>query len=483
METATERAASRETADGGLVRVLSLFDATMLVAGSMIGSGIFIVSAAVARQVGSPFWLLTLWLASGVITVVGALVYGELAATMPRAGGQYVFLREAFGGMVGFLYGWTLFLVIQTGTIAAVAVAFGKFLGVLLPALGEHTILIDTGLPAGWAFARINSAQVVAVGLVALLTAVNLRGIDTGKRVQNAFTTAKVASLLAVVGLGGYALIWGPSVGNLGSAFWHPVGSGFPPLTPAFLIVLGAALVGPLFSADAWNNVTFTAAEVRNPKRNLPLSLALGTGLVTLLYLGANVAYLAVLDFRAVATAAEDRVATAMLAHLFGAPGAIVLALAILVSTFGCNNGLILAGARVVYAMARDGLFFRGAGKLNRAGVPGRALMWQGVAAALLAISGTYGKLLDFVIFANLLFYATTGAAVLILRRLRPELERPYRVVGYPLLPIAYVAATLAIAAALLFHPATRGSSLAGLGIVACGLPAYAWLRARQQAR
>jgi len=472
-------AVTEEGADAGFIRGLSLFDATMLVAGSMIGSGVFIVSAAVARQVGSPFWLLTLWLVSGVITIVGALVYGELAAMMPRAGGQYVFLREAFGGTVGFLYGWTLFLVIQTGTIAAVAVAFGKFLGVLFPALGEHAILLDTGLPAGWAFARISSAQVVAVGLVTLLTTVNLLGIKTGKRVQNAFTIAKVASLLAVLGLGGYALVSRPSTGNLGAAFWGQGATGLGDLTPAFLLVIGAALVGPLFSADAWNNVTFAAAEVRNPRRNLPLSLALGTGLVTLLYLGANLAYLAVLEFRAIGAAAEDRVATAMLARLFGPPGAIVLALAILVSTFGCNNGLILAGARVVYAMARDRLFFRGAGQLNRNGVPGRALAWQGLVASVLALSGTYGKLLDFVIFANLLFYAATGTAVLVLRRTRPQVERPYRVIGYPLLPLLYVAATVAVAAALLLNPVTRGSSLAGLGIVLAGWPAYGWLRSR----
>jgi APA family basic amino acid/polyamine antiporter len=463
--------------DAGFVRGLGLFDATMLVAGSMIGSGVFIVSAAVAREVRSPFWLLALWAAAGAMTMGGALVYGELAAMLPRAGGQYVFLREAYGPLAGFLYGWTLFLVIQTGTIAAVAVAFGKFLGVFVPALGEGHVLFSTGLPVYAPFAAINSAQIVAVGLIAVLTAVNLRGIGTGKRVQNVFTTAKVASLLVVIGIGGWVVVSGRGTVNLGVGFFGRGAAGPLNLSPAFLVVLGAALVGPLFSADAWNNVTFTAAEVREPRRNVPLALALGTGLVTLLYLGANVAYLSALDFGSIAGAPEDRVATAMLARLFGAPGAMALALAILVSTFGCNNGLILAGARVVYAMARDRLFFRGAGGLNRAGVPGRALLWQGVVASILALSGSYGKLLDFVIFANLVFYALTGMAVLVLRQTRAEVERPYRVVGYPVLPVAYVLLALAVALALLINPATRGSSLIGLGIVGLGLPAFLLLR------
>jgi basic amino acid/polyamine antiporter, APA family len=470
-------------ASGGFVQGLSLFDATMLVAGSMIGSGVFIVSAAVAREVGSPFWLLTLWLISGLVTVGGALVYGELAAMMPRAGGQYVFLREAFGRLFAFLYGWTLLLVIQAGTIAAVAVAFGKFLGVLVPGLGEGTIVLDTGLPLGWPFARVSSAQLVGLAIVLVLTVVNLRGIHTGRRVQNVFTTAKIGSLLAIVALGGYALLWRPTTGNLTSGFWGLASGSGVAVGPGFLLVLGAALVGPLFAADAWNNVTFAAAEVRNPKRNLPLSLVLGTGIVILLYLGANVAYLAVLDFSAIGSAPEDRVATAMLARLLGPAGAVLLAAAILISTFGCNNGLILAGARVVYAMARDGLFLRGAGALNRAGVPGRALVWQGLIASLLALSGTYGKLLDFVIFANLLFYAATGAAVVVLRRVRADLPRPYRVIAYPWLPVAYVAATGAVALALLFNPGTRGSSLAGLLIVLSGLVAYAWMRGGRRDR
>jgi APA family basic amino acid/polyamine antiporter len=463
--------------EAGFVRGLGLFDATMLVAGSMIGSGVFIVSAAVARAVGSPFWLLMLWATAGLMTVLGALAYGELAAMMPRAGGQYVYLREAYGPVPGFLYGWTLFLVIQTGTIAAVAVAFGKFLGVFVPALGERNVILSTGLPAGVPFASISSAQIVAVGLVVLLTAVNLRGIGTGKRVQNVFTTAKVASLVGVIILGAWAFVSGRATDNLASGFWGHGAPAAASLAPGFLIVLGAALVGPLFSADAWNNVTFTAAEVREPRRNLPLALALGTGLVTLLYLGANLAYLGVLDFPAIASAAEDRVATAMLEHLFGAPGAMALAGAILVSTFGCNNGLILAGGRVVYAMAQDGLFFRPAARLNGAGVPGSALLWQGVVASALALSGTYGKLLDFVIFANLIFYAATAAAVLVLRRTQPLAERPYRTFAYPFAPILYIVLALAVAGALLVHPETRVSSLIGLGIVAAGLPGYALLR------
>jgi basic amino acid/polyamine antiporter, APA family len=466
-----------EHGERGFVQGLGTFDATMLVAGSMIGSGIFIVSAAVARSVGSPFWLLTLWAIAGAMTVVGALAYGELAAMMPRAGGQYVFLREAFGPVPAFLYGWALFLVIQTGTIAAVAVAFGKFLGVFIPSLGEGNVLLTTGLPAAAPFARISSAQLVGVAMIVLLTAVNLRGIRTGKGIQNTFTSAKVVSLVAIIGLGLWALLSRSSAAGVGSRLFGNGGSGAVDLTGGFVIVLGAALVGPLFAADAWNNVTFIAAEVRNPRRNLALALAVGTGLVTLLYIGANLAYLAVLDFGAIASASEDRVATAMLAQLFGAGGAMALAFAILVSTFGCNNGLILAGARVLYAMACDGLFFRQAGRLNKAGVPGRALFWQGLAASVLALSGTYGKLLDYVIFANLLFYAATVGGVFVLRWTRPQAERPYRAFGYPLLPGLYVLMALAIASVLVVNPATRGSSLIGLVIVAAGLPAYALLR------
>ncbi len=462
----------------GFVQGLGLFDATMIVAGSMIGSGIFIVSAGIAREVGSPFWLLVIWVLSGIMTIIGALSYGELAAMMPRAGGQYVYLREAYGPLAGFLYGWTFFLVIQTGTIAAVAVAFGKFLGVFLPALGEEHIVFSTGLAVGWPFARVSSAQLVAVALVVSLTAVNLLGIRTGKWVQNLFTTAKVAALLGVIAVGVVAAIgWGPTA-NLGSGFWGKEGTPGPSgLTIAFLVVLGGAMVGALFSSDSWNDITFTAAEVRDPARNLPRSLALGTVLVTALYLGANVVYLLVLDFGEVATAPENRVATAALQKVLGPAGAMAMAAAILVSTFGCNNGIILAGARVFYAMARDLLFFRGAGELNRSGVPGRALLWQGTVASVLALSGTYGKLLDFVMFTTMIFYVATVLGIFVLRRKRPEAPRPYRAFGYPFLPALYVVLAAWVAAALLIHEDKRGSSLIGLGIVAAGIPVYFLLR------
>jgi APA family basic amino acid/polyamine antiporter len=472
--------AANGRAKSEFVKGLGLFDATMLVAGSMIGSGIFIVSATISRSVGSPFWLLIVWCLTGLMTIIGALSYGELAAMMPRAGGQYVFLRETYGHVVSFLYGWTFFLVIQTGTIAAVAVAFGKFLGIFFENLGETHILFTTGLREGWPFWRISSAQVVAVSMIICLTCVNLLGIKTGKWVQNIFTVAKVGSLLAVIGIGILAACNSEAAGNFGARFWSqsssaPAGDGL-----SFLIVLGAAMVGALFSSDAWNNVTFTAAEVRDPGRNVPLSLGAGTGLVTLLYLGANLAYLLVLDFQDIAGAPEDRVATVMLQKVFGSPGAMAMALAILVSTFGCNNGLIIAGARVIYAMSRDGLFFKGAGELNRAGVPGRALSWQCAVASVLALSGTYGKLLDFVIFTTLLFYVATVLGVFVLRRRAPKADRPYRAVGYPLLPALYLILAIAVAAALLLHPGTRGSSLIGLGIVAAGVPVYALMRKKK---
>jgi APA family basic amino acid/polyamine antiporter len=465
--------------DAGFIRALGLFSATMLVAGSMIGSGVFIVSADIARSVGSPFWLLAIWAVSGLMTVIGALSYGELAGMMPRAGGQYVYLREAFGPTVAFLYGWTFFLIIGTGTIAAVAVAFGKFLGVFFDSLAESTIVLRTGLAKGWPFAEINSAQLVGVGLIVLLTAVNLRGIRTGKVVQNIFTTAKVASLLGIVGIGAVAGLTLGGTGNLGTGFFDRIPIPQEEAALPFLVVLGAAMVGALFSSDAWNNITFAAAEVRDPRRNLPRSLFLGTGLVTLLYIGANIAYLLVLDFGSIADAPEKRVATLALGKALGSAGAGAMAAAILVSTFGCNNGLILAGARVTYAMARDGLFFPGAGELNRAGVPGKALLWQGAVASVLTLSGTYGKLLDFVIFATLVFYIATVLAIPILRRKRPDIPRPYRAAGYPFLPALYILLAAGVAAALLLHPKTRGSSLIGLGIVAAGAPVYAVLRGR----
>jgi len=468
-------------------RALGLFDGTMLVIGSMIGSGIFIVSADIARTVGGGGWLLVIWLVTGLMTVTGALAYGELAGMMPHAGGQYVYLREAYNPLVGFLYGWTLFLVIQTGTIAAVGVAFAKFTAVLFPGLGETAVLFQAG-PV-----KLTAQRLVAILNVAVLTFINTRGIVGGKWIQNTFTSAKTLALVALIALGlGAGISLGVFRDNLGT-FWNAAttraGSGGLSVEPlaglALLGALGAALVGSLFSSDAWNNVTFTAGETVNPRRNIPLSLAIGTGSVTLLYILANVSYLAVLPVagapdaadaagRGIQFAAADRVATAAMSVIMGPAAAVVMAVLIMISTFGCNNGLILSGARVYYAMARDGVFFRSAGRLNTRSVPGAALIVQGVWACLLCLSGTYGDLLDYVIFAVLLFYVLTVAGIFILRRTRPDAERPYRAFGYPVLPVLYIAAALAISVDLLIlKPAYTWP---GLGIVLFGIPVfYAW--------
>ncbi len=477
--------------DRGFRRELGLFDATMIVVGSMIGSGIFIVSADIARTVGSPGWLLVVWLLTGALTLVGALSYGELAGMMPAAGGQYVYLREAYGPLVGFLYGWTLFLVIQTGTIAAVGVAFAKFTAVLVPALGPQNVLARVaGRP-------VSAAQVLAIASIAVLTLVNLVGLRAGKRVQNAFTVSKTIALAAIIAVGFLAGARSEVIrANLAAPFAAAgarVADGavtFEPLAGlALLAAIGAAMVGSLFSSDAWNNITFAAAEVKDPRRTIPLGLALGTALVTLLYLLANLSYLTVLPLagdsaapdamgRGIQFAADDRVGTAIAQVVFGPGGATVMAVLILFSTFGCNNGLILAGARVTYAMAQDGLFFRHAGRLNRHGVPGIALLVQGAWASVLCLSGTYGQLLDYVVFAVLLFYILTVGALFVLRRRRPQAERPTRAPGYPLLPALYMAAAGLIALDLLVvKPAFTWP---GLLIVALGIPVYAgWRRQR----
>ncbi|MEB3196537.1 MAG: APC family permease [Candidatus Sericytochromatia bacterium] len=449
----------------GFVRGLGPFDATMMVAGSMVGSGIFIVSADMARQLGSPGWLLLVWLITGLLTVMAALSYGELAAMMPRAGGQYVYLREAYGPLVGFLYGWTLFTVIQTGTIAAVAVAFAKFLGVLWPALADLS-LFGGGT---WVF---SGQQAVAVAVVCGLTGLNLRGLKTGRGIQNLLTVTKLLALLGLIGLG---LLMGRHLPEAfaSASFWQArslSGEALPPL--ALCAVVGTAMVGSLFSADAWNNITFTAGEVREPQRTIPLSLALGTLLVIGLYALANLAYLAALPFSAIQHAPHDRVGTAALAALIGPEAAVVMAIAIMVSTFGCANGLVLAGARVYWAMARDGLFFRRVAELNSHGVPAFALILQGAWACVLTLSGRYGDLLDYVIFAALLFYVVTVSAVFVLRRTRPEAERPYRALGYPWIPALYVAlASLLLVDLLVFKPTYTWP---GLAIVLLGVPVYA---------
>jgi APA family basic amino acid/polyamine antiporter len=470
-------------------RELRRLDSTMIVIGSMIGSGIFIVSADIARTVGGPGWLLMSWVVAGALTVIGALSYGELAGMMPRAGGQYVYLREAYNPLVAFLYGWTLFTVIQTGTIAAVAMAFAKFTAVLVPALGEDVVLLDAGL------FQVTAARLVAIASIVVLTAVNRRGLHGGRLLQNTFTIAKTAAVLGLIVLGLTVGRHAPGLAANLHDFWRAgqvhVADGVVSFTPlagiALMSALGASLVGSLFASVTWENITFTAGEVVEPKRTIPFSLGVGAGTVVLLYLLANVAYLRLLPVagspaatdvlgRGIQFATADRVGTAAATMMFGAAGAVLMAVLIMVSTFGCNNGQILSGARVYYAMAQDGLFFRRAGQLNRKGVPGAALAVQAVWACLLCLSGTYGNLLDYVVFAVLIFYVLTVAGIFVLRRTRPDAERPYRAFGYPVVPALYVVVAAAVAANLLV---TRPAyTWPGLGIVLLGLPVYfLWTR------
>jgi APA family basic amino acid/polyamine antiporter len=448
-----------------LIKGLGPVSATTLVVGSMIGSGIFIVSADIARQVNAPGLLLATWIATAVLTMIGALSFGELAAAMPHAGGQYVYLRESFGPLSGFLYGWTLFLVIQTGTIAAVAVAFAKFAGVFVPWISAQNHLIGTGKVG------LSSQQLVGILVVALLSAVNMQGIRTGAAVQNVFTFAKTAALLGLIGIG---FLLGRNPEALTQNFGHLWGHlGDAPGWPWHVVrLVGVAMVGSLFSADAWNNVTFTAAEVRDPRRNLPLALALGVGIVMTLYVCANFVYLSVLPLAGIQHAPEDRVATAVMQHILGPAGVQVMAAAIMVSCFGCVNGLILAGARVYYAMALDGLFFRRAGVLDaRQHAPVFALAIQGGWAMVLTLSGSYSDLLDYVIFAVLVFYILSIAAIFVLRRKRPSMERPYKAFGYPVLPALYIIAAATIEILLLaFKP---NYTWPGLIIVLLGVPVY----------
>lgn len=476
----------------GFVRELGLVDSVMIVAGSMIGSGIFIVSANVARHLGSPGGLLLAWIVSGLMVSIAAASYGELAAMMPRVGGQYVYLREAYSPLLGFLYGWTLFLVIQTGTIAAVAVAFASFLAVLVPGLSSTAWIVPPiDISEGYAVS-LSAQQLVAILLIVLLTFANTRGVRIGKLIQNSFTWAKTLALLALIVLGILAgRVWPES-------FWTPrdvitvtPDLGFAPTVTAteggfaLVVVFLLALVGPLFSASAWNDVAFAAAEIRDPRRNLPIALGLGVALVSLLYVLANLAYVRTLPVEAIAGAPENRVGTAALEAILGGGGAALMAVAIMISTFGCNNGLILAGSRVYYAMARDGLFFRGVGRLNRWRVPAVGLAIQCVWASLLVIPRTrirdaagapqygnlYSNLLEYVVFAVLLFYIFTIAGIFVLRRKRPDAERPYRAFGYPLLPLSYLLGAGCILLALLVYK-TR-TTWPGLLIVLAGIPVY----------
>lgn len=473
------------------VKALTLVDATMLVAGAMIGSGIFIVSADIGRSVGSPFWLLVVWIVTGIMTLLGALAYGELAAMFPRAGGQYLFLREAMGPLMGFLYGWTLFVVIQTGTIAAVLVAFARFLGELVPGISPdlygwfpHHSFATAGGPID---VGLSPQRLVALVIVWLLTWINLRGVREGKLIQTTFTIVKTGALALLVIL---CLTLGRNATAIAANFTNGHFFGHVDLGSAFVLAFGAALVGSLFSSDAWNNVTFAAAEVHNPKRNLPLALALGTGLVTLLYVLTNVGYLTTLPMagsptastimgRGIQFATQDRVGTAAAQVFFGASGGTVMAIAILISTFGCSNGLILAGPRAYFAMARDGVFFKKVGELNARHVPASGLVYQGLWTSLLCLTGTYGQLLNYVIFAQLVFYVLTTTGLFILRRKRPDAERPYRAVGYPWLPGLYIAMAAITAIILLIADKTRAQALAGLAIVVVGVPVFLlWRRA-----
>jgi APA family basic amino acid/polyamine antiporter len=445
----------------GLIKGLGLMDSTTLVVGSMIGSGIFIVSADIARQVNSPGLLLMTWIATAALTLIAALSYGELAAAMPHAGGQYIYLRESFGPLSGFLYGWTLFMVIQTGTIAAVAVAFAKFAAVFVPWISAQNHLIGSGKVG------LTSQQLVGILIVGLLSLINMRGIRTGAMVQNVFAFAKTAALLGLIAIG-FLLGRNPQAvtRNFGH-FWDGAGWSFHVIR-----LVGVAMVGSLFSADAWNNVTFTAGEVRNPRRNLPLSLALGVGIVMTLYILANGVYLNVLPFEAIQHAPEDRVATAAVRQILGPAGVQVMAVAIMISCFGCVNGLILAGARVYYAMALDGVFFKRAAKLGaRHHAPVFALAIQGIWAMLLTLSGSYSDLLDYVIFAVLVFYILTIAGIFVLRRTRPQMERPYKAFGYPILPAIYIVAAGAIEILLLAYKPSY--TWPGLIIVLLGVPVY----------
>jgi basic amino acid/polyamine antiporter, APA family len=495
-----------EKTEHGFVRAIGLFDGTMIVAGSMIGSGIFIVAADISRQTGSAGGLLLTWILAGLLTITAALSYGELAAMFPHAGGQYIYLREAFSPLWGFLYGWTLFLVIQTGTIAAVAIGFARYLGVLFPSISPNTWIIPPINFSSRFAISLSVQQLVGILMILFLTFLNTRGVHLGKWIQNVFTSAKVLALLGLILL---CLFVGRNASAVAVNFSHmwavrgantiTPGVGFlrgilPTVTAAsgwfgLLLALAIAQVGSLFSADAWNNIGFTAAEVKNPKRDVALSMAFGTIIVISLYCLANLAYLCALPLNQIQNAPDDRVATAALSAIFGAKGAVLMAVAIIISTFGCNNGLILAGSRVAYAMAKDGLFFKATGKLNSRGVPGIALGYQGIWIVVLILlrtrkpDGTYGNLysnlLDYVVFAALLFYVLTIVGIFVLRRRRPDAERPYKAFGYPLVPLLYIVAATGIMVVLLLY-ATQTAGM-GMVIVLLGLPVY-WLWHRRGA-
>jgi basic amino acid/polyamine antiporter, APA family len=457
--------------------VLGLWDATMIVAGSMIGSGIFIVSADMLKDMGSAGWLVGAWLITGFMTLTAALSYGELSAMYPKAGGQYVYLREAYNSFIGFLYGWSFFAVIQTGTIAAVGVAFGKFLGYLVPSLGDGNIIIDVS--DGF---KISAAQFVGIALIILLTYINTRGIKSGKFIQSTFTATKLLSLFGLLLFGFFAAkanIWDANWQDAWTIKQHTSRIEGASATPGWIqltgvVALGAiasAMVGSIFSSDAWNNVTFIAGEVKNPQRNIGLSLFLGTLIVTVIYVSANLMYLSVLPLNDLAFAKDNRIALSVSNEIFGASGTTILAVLIMISTFGCNNGLILSGARVYYTMAKDGLFFNSTGKLNDNAVPGYALWIQCAVACILCLSGQYGNLLDMVSFVVVLFYVLTIAGIFILRKKRPDMPRPYKAFGYPVLPAIYMLMGLAFCLLLIIYKPQY--TWPGLIITLIGIPIY----------
>ena len=496
-----------------LKRSLTLFDSTMIVMGSMIGSGIFIVTAGVAKQVGSPAFILITWILTGILTIIAALSYGELAGMMPKAGGQYVYLREAYSPLVGFLFGWTTFLVIETGLIAAVAIAFAKFTAVLFPIFNEQNVLLKL---SDYTF---TATQLLALVVIILLTFINIQGVKTGKWVQNVLTVTKVGALLGLIVLGLYKGFSSPAFQLNLNDFWQPFKTSLsngtvvkPPLSifasgsdnfPIFntstslLTALGLAMIGPIFSSSAWNTITYTAGEIQNPQRNIPLSLFLGTLFVSILYISANFVYIMLLPAsgtpdgvdtfsRGIAFAAQERVGTAAAEMIFGAPAVIIMAIFIMISTFGCNNGIVMSGSRVYYAMAKDGLFFQKAVKLNSKGVPAYALILQCIWASLLCISGKYSDLLKYVTFATLLFYILTIGGIFILRKKQPLADRPYKAFGYPVIPFLYVVIATAICLNLLMFETPISlfgllvkPSWVGLWIVLLGIPVYYTWRKR----
>ncbi|WP_121354473.1 APC family permease [Flavisolibacter nicotianae] len=483
-EVLTPREAVQE--DKSFKRSLGLTDATMIVAGSMIGSGIFIVSADMLKDLGSAGWLIAAWLITGFMTLTAALSYGELSAMFPKAGGQYVYLREAYNPFIGFLYGWSFFAVIQTGTIAAVAVAFGKFLGYLVPSLGDGNILF--GSADGF---KVTAAQMVGIVLILFLTYINTRGIKSGKVIQTTFTSAKLLALFGLIIFGllaAKATIWNANWQDAWEIKQHasrmkPPGTSntwTPLIGFTALGAIASAMVGSIFSSDAWNNVTFIAGEVKNPQRNIGLSLFLGTLIVTIIYVSTNLMYLSVLPVEQLAFAKDNRIALSVSTEIFGAIGTTILALLIMVSTFGCNNGLILAGARVYYTMARDRLFFKQTGTLNKNAVPEYALWIQCAMACALCLSGQYGNLLDMVSFVVVLFYVLTIAGIFILRKKSPDAERPYKAFGYPLLPAIYIVMGIAFCALLILYQGVY--PYYGLGIVLLGIPIYFVALARKKA-